>query len=64
MSDLTDALTKLAHYRSRYADGDVVDVFSGLTAADLDVIIALTPALHLDVQGVSIDASRRSAGMK
>ncbi len=55
MTDLTAALTKLAQFRHSWHNGDMVDEGSGLTVADLDTIIALAPALALDVQGLPID---------
>lgn len=62
MTNLTEALTRLAHYRSRYNDGDLVDEASGLTAADLDVVIAMAPALALDLQGKPVINGESSQG--
>ncbi len=55
MTDLATALFKLARFRASWHDGDVIDEGSGLTVGDLDTIIALAPALALDVKGMPID---------
>jgi hypothetical protein len=38
--DLNDALARLADWRSTFCKGSVIDARSGLTADDIDVIIA------------------------
>ena len=48
---LEDALLRLATYRAGWDAADVIDYQSGLSVADLDVIISLAPALRLNVKG-------------
>ena len=52
---LDDALSRLATFRAGWEAADVIDEHSGQTAADLDVIIMLAPALKLDVLGMNPD---------
>ena len=54
-NSLEDALSRLATFRARWEAADVIDDHSGLTAADLDGIITLAPALKLDVQGMTLN---------
>jgi hypothetical protein len=57
MSELSDALERLARYREKIGDEGVIDEEIGLSARDLDVIITVGGAAALD-PGV---ASRPSA---
>ena len=54
-NSLEDALSRLATFRESWQATDVIDEHSGLTAADLDVIIMLAPALKLDVEGMNLN---------
>ena len=40
--NLNDAFRRLAAFRSTWNDGDAIDQESGLTADDLDIVIAFT----------------------
>ena len=48
MIRLADAITRLARFRASLNDGEIVDARSGLTAADLDIIITMGAAEALD----------------
>jgi hypothetical protein len=52
---LEDALSRLATFRARWEFAGVIDEHGGLTAANLDVIIVLTPALKPDVEGMTLN---------
>lgn len=55
---LEDATARLAMFSAIWADGDIVDEPSVLTAADLDIIISFAPALKLDVEAMGLTDNR------